>query len=445
MARQPNILLVHCHDLGQFLHCYGVETVHTPNLDAFSAEGVRFAHSYSTAPQCSPSRASIFTGRYPHSTGVMGLVHGDFGWDLYPEERHLGQFLKDAGYATAGVGIIHETRSGPTRCGLDEYSPESFANEATPVAAEYLKRFACDPARPFYLQVGFFEPHRLDSSDPDADYGFLGTRFGPDMELGVSVPGYLRDTEGTRAELAELQGAVRHVDEQFGRLMGALLHHNLLDNTLVIFTTDHGVALPRAKCTLHDPGIEVALILRLPSRAGWHGGLTVKPLISNIDYLPTILDLLGLPVPRNVQGRSFVPLLDREDYVTRDAIYSEFTYHQYYDPRRCIRTETHKLIVNFSSARAFMDPSQSWRPRSDTLVPVNNAHAFHPAAELYDLRTDPWELCNLVEDPDQTASREALRARLHHHLVETEDPILDGEVISPMHRKAVAFLEEGAV
>ena len=359
---RPNILLVHCHDLGRYLHCYGAGTVQTPNLDAFAARGVRFSHAFCTAPSCSPSRASMFTGRYPHSNGVLGLTHANFAWDLYPDELHLGQVLAEAGYATAAVGVIHETHSGPERCGYADYDPASYASAATDAAIARLQCFHREAARPFFLSVGFIEPHRLPNPRPPHDATFTAPHIRADRTLGVEVPGYLRDTTGTRQDLAGLQGSVRHVDTQAGRLLSVLDDLGLAGNTLVIFTTDHGIAMPRAKCSLYDPGIGIALMLRLPARAGWHGGITHDAMISNVDYMPSILDLLGLPIPANVQGRSFVALLDGREASPRDEIFAEMTYHDYYDPRRCIRTRTHKLIVNFTTAPYFMDPSQSWRP-----------------------------------------------------------------------------------
>ena len=437
---RPNILILHCHDLGQFLNCYGVKTVQTPNLDRFAAGGVLFERSFCTAPQCSPSRASIFTGRYPHSNGVMGLTHAEFAWDLNPDERHLGQILAAAGYATAGIGILHETRSGARRAGLDDYVPASRARQMADAAIERLGRFAKSPGRPFYLQAGCIEPHRLAPRDPRGDVYFTGEEIRPDASVGLSIPGYLRDTPGTRAEIAELQGAVRHMDEQMGRVLAAVDEMGLASNTLVVFTTDHGIALPRAKCTVYEPGLQTALILRLPSRPGWRGGLRKRELISNVDDLPSILEAAGLPVPANVQGRSFAPLLDGRPYQPREAVFGELTYHGYYDPCRSVRTGKHKLIVNFSSAPAFQDSSQSWRPRSDTLTPPNPARAYHPAVELYDLEKDPFEQENVVAGAAYAAVLEDLRARLRKHMEDTRDPILDGAVACPLHRKAAGWL-----
>ncbi len=445
---RPNVLLITCHDLGRFLGCYGVPTVRTPGLDALAADGVRFTRAFCTAPQCSPSRAGLFTGRYPHSNGVLGLTHADFAWDLHPEERHLGQRLHDAGYATALLGVHHESlRAEPhqvaARCGMDEVVLGGRAEVVSDRALARLARFARED-RPFYLQLGYEEPHRQPApggAEPrDLYMGFLGDALTPDRALGVTVPPYLRDEPGAREELAELQGAVRALDAAVGRVLAGLRDLGLEERTLVLFTTDHGLALPRAKCSLYDPGLETALLLRLPAR-GWRGGRAVPALVSNVDILPTVLELVGLPVDDPVQGRGLLAALDgAADPRPRDHVFAEMTYHDYYDPRRCIRTARHKLIVNFSAAPAFMDPTQSWRPRAAPVVPADPARAYHPPIELYDLEADPLEWHNLADDPAHAAIQRELLTRLHAWMRETGDPLLDGAVTSPLHRWAVAAL-----
>ncbi len=370
----------------------------------------------------------------------MGLCHAEFAWDLNPDEMHLARLLKNADYRTESVGIIHETRSGAARCGYEKHTGKNRASEMADAAIKRLRHFSETPGRPFFLCAGCIEPHRMRSPEETDYMGFLSPEFGADDTLGVNVPGFLRDTPGTRAELAELQGAIRHMDAQMGRVLNALSELGLEKNTLVVFTTDHGYAMPRAKCSLYEPGITTALILRLPSRKGWHGGIVKKEILSNIDLLPTLLELTGTPVPENIQGRSFVPLLDGGAYMPRDSIFAEISHHDYYDPRRCIRTETHKLIVNFSSAPAYMDPSQSWRPRSDTVVPENHAVAYHPCCELYDLHADPWEQKDLAESPEHTNIRNELIRRLRDHLMATKDPILDGAITPPQHKKSLDLM-----
>lgn len=444
-ARRPNILIFHSHDLGQFLHCYGVRTVSTPNYDLFAAEGLRFVRAYCTQPGCSPARASLFTGRYPHCNGVMGLTHGEFAWDLHPGERHLAQVLREAGYATAAVGVIHETSSGSERCGYESFDKPSRVAGAVNAAIARLKKMQ-QSGKPFFLCVGTVEPHRLPYPQPVAPTGlpgdslFPGPHLKPDDSLGVDVPPWLHDTPGTRSELAGLQGAVRHVDEQLGRLLAAVKELGLYDNTLVVVTTDHGIAMPRAKCSVYEPGVLVALMMRFPGRPGWSGGAAREELVSTMDVFPTILDFVGLPIPANVQGRSLAPLLDGKAFEPRRELFTELTYHDYYDPRRAIRTETHKLIVNFTTAPAFMDPSQTWRPLSEPVTPPNHAMAYHPPVELFDLKNDPWEQKDLANDPKLAEVKRDLLRSLHEHMVATGDPILQGAVTSPHHLKAAALL-----
>jgi arylsulfatase A-like enzyme len=442
-AAPPNILVVTCHDLGRFLGCYGVPTVRTPNLDALAADGVRFRRAFATAPQCSCSRASLFTGRSPHSTGVLGLTHGDFAWDLHPDERHIGQILREAGYATGLIGIHHESRGGDLtrvaeRCGMEEVIPPGRGDEVSGHALATLARYAAE-GRPFFLHLGYHEPHRVPGPDEPDFMGFLGGYIAADDEPGTTLPPYLRDEPPARRELAEIQGAVRYVDAAIGRVLAGLRDLGLEENTLVVVTTDHGLALPRAKCSLYDPGLETALILRLPAR-GWTGGRSPAPLVSNVDLVPTWLEVVGLPLGNRLHGRSLRPLLDDEAFEPRDRVFAEMTYHDYYDPQRCVRTERHKLIVNFSAAPAFMDPSQSWRPRSRPVVPADPSTAFHPLVELYDLDADPREQRNLAGDPGQAEIRRGLLRNLHDWMAATDDPLLAGAVTSPTHRLAIAAI-----
>jgi arylsulfatase A-like enzyme len=444
-GQSPNILLIHCHDLGRFLGCYGVPTVRTPHLDALAADGVRFERAFCVAPQCSPSRAALFTGRYPHSTGVMGLTTGAHAWDLYPEEEHLGQVLLANGYETVLVGVQHEARATSpeqvaARCGMDVVVPGGRGEGVSERTLAQLARLARGE-RPFYLQVGYVEPHRLHSATrAEPDYlGFLGDYLAPDDEVGGTIPPYLCDEPRAREELAELQGAVRYVDAAIGRVLAGLRDLGLEENTLVLVTTDHGLALPRAKCGLYDPGLETALLARWPAR-GWRGGRVCAELIPNVDIFPTLLEAAGIPVGERVQGRSFLALLDGAAYQPRDCIFGEFTYHRYYDPRRCVRTAEHKLILNFSAAPASMDPSQSWRPRTTPVVPLMDAAGTHPIVELYDLRADPLELHNLTGHPAYASVRRDLLDHLYVWMRATGDPLLRGAVPAPMHHWALAEL-----
>lgn len=451
--QHPNIVLIHCHDLGRHLGLYGAGTVNSPNLDRFAADAVVADRMFCSAPQCSPSRSSLFTGRWPHSNGVLGLTHDGFDWDLRDGERHLASWLREADYRTELIGMHHESRTGPDdqvagRLGFDRVDTGGLAEVIVAKADEALGRLAAT-GRPFYLQVGFTEPHRLPGErDAPGVMGFLGDHIEPDASRGVAVPGWLVDDEPAREEIVELQGAISLMDQAVGRVLARIDELGLSDDTITIFTTDHGLALPRAKCSLYDPGLEIAFVIRWPT-GGWSGAdghaRRLDQLLVNLDVVPTLLDAVGIDTGgSDIQGRSFRPLLDRQPgaYEARDAIFAEMTYHDYYDPRRSIRTDRHKLIINFSSAPTFMDPSQSWNRRCTPKVSPNGNIGSHPVIELYDLAADPYELTDLAHDPAHAGLRAELQARLGEWMRSTGDPLLDGAVTSPLHLRAVGALAD---
>lgn len=443
-----NILLLHCHDLGRFLGLYGVDTVVSPHLDGLAAESVVFDTAFSTAPHCSPARASLFTGSYPQQNGVLGLTHEPFGWDLRNPSNHVAHQLSTRGYRTELVGVHHESKVLPdeeiaARLGFDRVRTGGDRDTVAARAIEALDAAAAAES-PFYLQVGFHEPHRTPSKrDPIGVMGFLGESVEPDSALGLTVPPYLRDDEGSRAEMAELQGAVRAMDEGVGRVLARLEELGLRDDTIVVFTTDHGLALPRAKCTLYDAGTGVALLMRVPGRPGWQGR-RLSEVVSHVDVLPTLFELLEHPLPSSCIGASLVDLVER-GVAARAHAFGQLTYHTYYDPKRSVRSATHKLIVNFSNAPRAMDPTQSWVHRSLPADLTGPTIGTSPLVELYDLRSDPDETSNLADVESATPVIATLSRELLNWMREIGDPLLAAPPEHRRHLLALAALEKHAL
>lgn len=360
--KSVNLVVITCHDLGRYLGCYGIDTVRTPHIDALAKQGVKFTQSFSAAPQCSPARAAMTTGRHPHCTGVLGLTHGRFAWDLSDDQLTLPQYLATQGYHTVLAGLQHEANR-TARLGFDQRLAScpghDFGGFTCMDIAESVSTFIHDhdeADKPFYMQVGFFEPHR----DPSSASGFPeGLHFDQQQ---VTVPNYLADTPEVCKELEAFQACVQLADAAVGRMIKALEDAGLMRNTLVVFTSDHGMPFPRAKCTLFDPGLEVPLVMTGPMLASLPSD-TYHGLTSMIDLYPTLCELLGLAIPSVVQGVSHVSAMEQQT-LGREELYAQLTYHDYYDPLRCVRTDRYKLIASFEATRAWMDPTQQWDHQS---------------------------------------------------------------------------------
>ncbi len=393
----------------------------SPTLDALAAGCVTFDKSFCTAPQCSPSRAALHTGRYPHTTGVLGLAHQPFGWRIDPRERHVAHILRDIGYRTSLVGMQHLVECGSEHeLGYQQVTSVQPAYEEADVAIAQLGELYSS-GQPFYLEVGFEEPHR--------PYDFGGAV--PDISRGVAVPPYLPDTSESHDDFAALQGAIRQMDTAVGRILAAVD-----DNTLVVFVTDHGLAMPRAKCTLYDPGIEVALLMRGP---GISHGRVVSELVSNVDIAPTLLDAVGQPSEPTMHGRSFWPLLLEQQYVPRQEVFAEKTYHTAYEPMRAIRTDKHKLILNLEVGLRFdVAGDIMTSPIYPLMIP--EMLGTRPVVELYDLQRDPWERTNLTDSAAVEGAQTDLLRRLLRWMEETDDPLLRAPVTSPFLSDAHARL-----
>ena len=408
---RPNIVFVICHDLGQYVGCLGAP-IETPNIDALAGEGVLFSNYCCTAAQCSPSRGSIMTGRYPHCNGLVGLAH--LGWEIGANEVTLPMYLNRAGYHTRLIAHQHEHNESP-RLGYQVH--DDAKNDARSVAealGEFLRGEAQD-GRPFFVSCGITEPHR-----PYEREGYERD----DPETLTPLP-YLPDRPGIREDLAGLHGLIWRLDEAVGSMRAALEESGLADNTVFIFTTDHGIAMPRAKGTCYDPGIHTALIVRWPGR--FAGGRVQSELLTNCDMLPTLLDLAGAEVPPQVEGRSFLGLLDEDDYEPRADIFCEMTWHDQYNPMRAVRTNRYKYIRNFGRRPLVYMPADIYvGPAGEEMID-DFYNEVRPEEELYDLLADPLEQHNIFDEPEYQSVAWELRARVYTWMVETNDPLLYGD------------------
>ena len=416
------------HDIGRHLHCYGANSVVSPNLDSLAARGIRFALAFATAPQCSPSRATLATGRYPHNNGVMGLAHPGFDWELDPSAPHAAAIFAGLGFETHLFGSQHVSLH-PERLGFAHIHPSDHGHgkatgHAIAEAVEQLLEGVAAEQR-LYLEINFEDTHR-----PYPPAAAAADSVAPD------IPGYLPGGPEAAAEFAALEAGIKEMDASAGNVLAALEATGRAEDALVVFTTDHGLAMPRAKCTLYDPGLEVALIVCWP--AGGHNRGAARPeLISNLDVLPTLLDACDGAPPAGIQGRSFLPLLRGRSYEPREAIFAEKTFHSYYDPMRCVRTRRHKYIRNFETAFAVEVPGDIQRGAIFRADPSRYSTDRASMVELYDLNADPLEQDNLVGSQGAADVERQLSAELWRWMRETSDPLLEGPIASPRYRLAM--------
>jgi N-sulfoglucosamine sulfohydrolase len=413
VTKPPNILYLHSHDTGRYIQPYGHQ-IPTPNIQRLADQGMLFRHAYCGAPTCSGSRACLLTGQWAHSNGMIGLAHRGFALNDY--SQHMVHTLRAAGYWSALIGEQHLS-DDPTVLGYDHVVDIDTTHVQTvaPAAVELIGRL---PDQPFFLSVGFFETHReffQPTSVRDTLYSL--------------PPSNLPDTPATRRDIASYKASARSLDQGVGAVLNALDEHELADDTLVILTTDHGLAFPGAKATLTDRGIGVMLIMRGPG--GFHGGKVSDALVSQIDLFPTICELAGAPRPDFLQGRSMLPLMRKEVAEVNDAIYAELTYHAAYEPQRAVRTRRWKYVRRFGDRDLPVLANVDDGPSKDLLIEAGWATRRLPREELHDLLFDPQEAHDLAGDAECAGVLAELRERLEAWMRETGDPLLDGDVAAP--------------
>lgn len=425
-ASRPNIVYIHSHDTGRYIQPYG-HAVHTPKLQAFAESGVLFRQAFCAAPTCSPSRAALLTGSWPHQNGMIGLAHR--GSRLRDYRQHLIHMLKPLGYHAALCGVQHIApwKGGPLNTiGYDEVIEFDARLSQTDAAARWIAARPQD--QPFFLSVGFGMTHRTGTTPQGVQW-----HNGEDSPTGdpryTRPPATLPDTPQTRQDFADFAHAVNRLDACMGRVIDAIDQAGLADRTLVIVTTDHGIAFPHMKCNLTDHGLGVMLMMRHPSLPR---GAVVDAMVSHVDVFPTVCEMLSVERPPWLVGHSLLPLIRGEVEQVREEVFGEVNYHAAYEPMRAVRTQRYKYIRRWPDPQKKRpgpvlpncDPSVS----KDLLLAHGWADRAPDAEQLFDLVFDPMETSNLVHGDRAPDALAEMRQRLERWMRDTNDPLLTGDV-----------------
>jgi N-sulfoglucosamine sulfohydrolase len=441
-AERPpiNVLLITADDLNaDSVGAYGaVVSGATPNLDRLAAEGVQFMRAHVVVGVCQPSRNAMNSGRYPHRSGGEAFHRlRNPGIPVLPtilqQEGYLIGVLNKLAHSIPYVGINWDLRVDGHELGRGR-NPEAYHRYVREIA-----RRGREEGRPFYLMANIIDPHRPFYGNDSAEwYTELNPPavapskvFSPEE---VVVPPFLVDVPEVRREVAEYYSSVRRGDDTLGAILRALEEEGVAENTLLIFLSDNGMAMPFAKSNCYLVSTHTPLVVRWP--AGISGGQVERQsFVSGIDILPTIMEALELPTPEGVDGRSFLPLMRGETQPDR-----EYVFTQYYQtsgkrtyPMRAVQSSKYGYIWNawhdgkpqYSgeslSGRTMRALREAAAAGNDLAAARVRMLLVRVPEEFYDLENDPYCLNNLIDDPTHADEVEAYRGRLLAWMVETGD------------------------
>jgi arylsulfatase A-like enzyme len=419
--KRPNIIWISTEDMSPHLGCYGDNVAKTPNIDKIAANGIRFTNVFTTAAICAPCRAGIITGMYQTSIGCMHMrttsyrrsVDNPIEFTSVPPHyvKTFTEYLRRAGYY----------------CTNNNKTDYQFAKDPVPASiwdecsrkAHYKNR--PDKNQPFFAVFNWVGTHESQS------WNITNVKTDP---AKVKVPPYYPDNEIIRKNIARMYDNIATLDSVVGSIIAELKSEGELDNTIIFFWGDHGDGLPRSKRWLYDSGLNIPLIVSYPS--GLKAGTVDDRLISSIDLGPTVLSLAGVPVPAHMQG---IPFLGDQAGSTRDAVFAaRDRVDESYDMIRSVRTKEYLYIRNYYPN----EPFPIWVPylsnmpiykemlRLDAEGKLTGAQKSwfaysRPPEELYDVKNDPYQVRNIINDPKLKPVLEEMRKRHRQWTIETGD------------------------
>jgi arylsulfatase A-like enzyme len=432
--KHPNILWISTEDMSPHLGCYGDKVAKTPNIDRLASQGIRYTNVFTTAAISAPCRAGIITGMYQTSIGCMHMrttsyrrgVDNPIEFTAVPPHyvKAFTEYLRTAGYyCTNNSKTDYQFATDPV--------PASIWDECSR-NAHYRNR--SDKSQPFFAVFNWMGTHE----SQNWDIGKVRTD-----PKSVKVPPYYPDNEIIRKNIAKMYDNIAVLDSIVGIMLNELEKEGELDNTIIFFWGDHGDGLPRAKRWLYDSGLNIPLIIKFPGKA--KAGTVDGRLISSIDLGPTVLSLAGIPVPAHMQGS---PFLGKQTGAPRNAVFAaRDRVDESYDMIRSVRTKNYLYIRNYYPN----EPFPIWIPylsnmpiykemlrldAEDKLTgPQKSWMAYsRPPEELYDVKADPYQINNLINDPKLKTVLDDLRNRHEKWTLETGDMghLNESEVIEQM-------------
>lgn len=433
--QRPNIVLMYTDDQRyDALSIAGHPFLQTPNLDRLAREGAYCRNAFVSISLCGPSRASILTGQYAHTHGVIR----NNGTDLRADAVTYPKLLQKAGYQTAYVGKWHQALHDEPRPGFDYWvsyrgqglyyksrinengkrsQPEGYIDDIMTDYAIRWIREGRDPSKPFALTLGFKSVHGPFTPPERTKDLYADVELTRPATYNVDLsnrPAFIRkwiENEIGKHMLFEYDVFIRNynrcirgTDDNVGRVIAALRETGLLDNTLVVFTSDNGYYQSEHgglfdKRSAYEESIRVPMLIRWPARI--RPGTQLEPMVLNIDLAPTFLDAAGVPIPASMHGRSMLPLFDGRQEGWRKSFFYEYFREKNYPNTptiQAVRTERYKYIT-------YLNPED--RP------------------ELFDLQKDPHETRNLHDDPAVAGVLADLRGELNRLRKETGAPSVE--------------------
>jgi N-sulfoglucosamine sulfohydrolase len=445
--KRLNVLLITADDMNyDSLGVTGCKVADiSPNIDKLAAQGMRFENAHLAIAVCQPSRSVLMTGLYPHRNGAMGFE------PIKTDVPTLEESLHAAGYLNGIMAKVSHLAPKPKFCWDFVVDAKELSNGRSPEAYYQRSKEFFDKAKaegkPFFLMANSQDPHRpfpgaerkipkakaKAAGDEGAGFDKVSRTYKAEE---IAVPGFLPDLPDIRTEIAQYFTAVHRCDETVGQILRALKETGQEESTVVFFLSDNGISMPFSKANCYRTSTRTPLMVRWPG-AVKPGAVNKDAMVCTTDFTPTVLEIAGLKQIKDVDGRSFLPILKGGKQDGRDEVFTVFneTSARNEYPMRCVRTKKHSYIWNswvdgktvyqaegmsgltFAAMRkaAATDPKVAERVKMCQLRAVE---------EFYDLDADPNEMHNLIADPERKSMIDKMRADLLRSMVKTKDPLL---------------------